>query len=372
MRLPDLAPRFPLLPLLPLCLVLILAGCSDDRIPLEPSQTRSAIGLADAVRPLSLEDAQGRVRPDLSNIWPNDDGRSWTYRIQQREWSESFIPRLYPTADQVPPVPSLTDIAGLLRRHPIGENPVLSSAGYRMQFNGIKTTLSGAVGQNLETTILEEAGPVATSRIVSAAAPAQLLHAISVARPDLAAKIAARWPSAFRTESVATPGAAAVAALAIQSPTFLSGYAWEKTNEYIGSYGDLNTDLAWKYLVADLKPGSSFSMQLVPDLASDIFLHARVLRDRASITDAGAFRRALSVLYVVDFGVSAGTDADGNVTGYFRVYSYGTVDYVPGVGPVASYERALVSPGLPLDPGMYDQTIRLAATTSGAALSAGN
>jgi hypothetical protein len=187
-------------------------------------------------------------------------------------------------------------------------------------------------------------------------------RAISVARPDLAAKIAARWPAAIRTESAA-------AAASVHPPTFLFGYAWEKTSEYIGSYGDLNTELAWKYLEANLRPGSSFTMQLIPDLTDNVFLHARVLREHTSITDAGAFRRALQVLYLVDFGVSFGTDVGGNVTGYYRVYSYGTVDYVPGVGPVASYERAYVSPGLPLDPGQYDQTIRLTAT---AALLAGN
>ena len=159
-----------------------------------------------------------------------------------------------------------------------------------------------------------------------------------------------------RTES------APAAVAAVRSPNFLFGYAWEKTDEYIGSYGDLNTELAWKYLVADLGPGSSFTMQLVPDLADDVFLHAVVLGRHPSSGDDREFRRPLQVLYLVDFGVASATDVYGNVTGYYRVYSYGTVTYVPGVGPVASYERAFVSPGLPLDPGQYDQTIRLVAT----------
>jgi hypothetical protein len=159
----------------------------------------------------------------------------------------------------------------------------------------------------------------------------------------------------------ASPSAAA----SVNPPLFLFGYAWERTRQYIGSYGDLNTELAWKYLVSDLGPGSSFSMQLVPDLAEDVFLHARVLRGEKAVTDAGTFRHALRVLYLVDFGVSSATDTDGNVLGYFRFYSYGTIDYVPFVGPVASYERGLVQPGRPLDPGFFDQTIGLVATAPG-------
>jgi hypothetical protein len=234
-----------------------------------------------------------------------------------------------------------------------------------MQFNGIKTTQSGAVGQNLETRIVEDVGigpvtaRIATAQIAAAAVPPGFLRALSVARPDLSRKLAAKWGPLIRTAS-----ASAVAS--IDPPNFLFGYAWEKTSEYIGSYGDLNTQLAWKYLVADLRPGSSFVMQLVPDLANDVFLYARVLPGKSSSTEFGTFRNVVRVLYMIDFGVGTQTDDDGNSLGYFRVYSYGTVDYAPGVGPVASYERDLVQPGRPLDPGIYDLNIGLVATEAGA------
>ena len=350
-------------PFLPLCLVLILAGCSDNRVPLGPSRTQGAAELSDALRPgsnLAL-DAQSRLKPDLSNIWPNDDGRYWHYRIQERAWGDPFNPRTYATAAEVPQAPRLIEVAALLRSHPIGANPVLSTAGYRMQFNGIKTTLSGAVGQNLETTIIEEVGigpastRIAAARAATAAIPPGFIRALSVARPDLTKKIAAKWGPLIRTAST---GAVA----SVDPPDFLFGYAWEKTSEYIGSYGDLNTQLAWKYLVADLKPGSSFVMQLVPDLANDVFLYARVLPGKSSTTEFGTFRNVVRVLYLIDFGVVSLTDVDGNLLGYYRVYSYGTVDYVPGIGPVASYERDLVQAGRPLDPGIYDQRIGLVAT----------
>jgi hypothetical protein len=365
---PFPAPRMS--PFLPLCLVLILAGCSDSRDPLGPSRTPGATELSDAVRAGSNPalDAQSRLKPDLSNIWPNDDGRSWLYRIAERTWGNLQLdPRTYPTAAQVPPAPRLTDVAALLRSHPIGANPVLSTAGYRMRFNGIKTTQSGAVGQNLETTVLEEVGigPAAVRvgptavRAGTAATPPGFLRALSIARPDLTRKLAAKWGSQIRTNS-------ADAAASVDPPNFLFGYAWEKTSEYIGSYGDLNTQLAWKYLVANLKPGSSFVMQLVPDLANDVFLYARVLPGKSSDTEFGTFRNVVRMLYLIDFGVGTLTDVDGNSLGYFRVYSYGTIDYAPGVGPVASYERDLVQPGRPLDPGIYDQSIGLVATEAGA------
>src|SRR5258705_464716 len=83
------------------------------------------------------------------------------------------------------------------------------------------------------------------------AKPPGFIQALSVARPDLARKMAAKWGPLIRTASTD-------AAASIDPPNFLFGYAWEKTSEYIGSYGDLNTQLAWKYLVANLKPGSGF------------------------------------------------------------------------------------------------------------------
>ncbi|TMQ65224.1 MAG: hypothetical protein E6K79_05515 [Candidatus Eisenbacteria bacterium] len=359
MRFPDPAPRMFLL--LPLCLVLIAAGCSDSRDPLGPSQTKGAAALSDALQPGSDASTEaGRLKPTLSNIWPNDDGRSWTFRIQERSWRNQFTVRAYPTPAQVPPVPSLDDVAVLLRWLPIGPNAVVSTAGYRMQFNGTRTTASGAVGQNLETTVLEAPSPAEppTNSVAGVPMPTGFLRALSVARPDLAPKIARRWPAAAaRAFSAAT-------ATSVRAPDFLFGYAWVKTSEFIGSYGDVSTQLAWKYLVADLTRGSTFSLQLVPDLASDIFLHARVLREPKPINGANRLRSALQVLYVIDFGVSLATDVNGNVTGYYRVYSYGTVDYIAGVGPVASYERAYVAPGMPLDPGQYDQTISLAATVA--------
>jgi len=44
---------------------------------------------------------------------------------------------------------------------------------------------------------------------------------------------------------------------------------------------------------------------------------------------------------------------------YFRVYDYGTITYVPGVGPVASYERMLIDTTIPDGPGYGDYWLEL-------------
>ncbi|MGH7680930.1 MAG: hypothetical protein ACRENN_02980 [Candidatus Eiseniibacteriota bacterium] len=299
----------------------------------------------------------GGRRATLTNIWPNEDGRFWSYEIEQRTWDMPQI-RYYANPADVPPLPRLDAIVELLRRHPAGKNPVAAAAGYTMQFQGLRTTQSGATGQNLVTRVIPpvEIGPAAAIRapLAPPGAAGGFMASLRTARPDLAPKIAARGPQNL--------AAAPAIAQDVQPPLFLFGYAWVKTPEYIGSYGDLNTDLAWKYLDADLRPGSTFRMQLVPDLADNVFLYARVIREGITFSRVGSIRSAIDVLYVVDFGASGLTDVNGDVIGYNRMYSYGTITYAPGVGPIASYERGLVQTGLLLDPGTYDQRIQLKGT----------
>jgi len=356
-------PRFALALLLT---VLLPYGCSKET-PVAPSLnggTTSA--LSDGVRfaedLAAPADPRGGPRASLRNIWPNEDGREWTYRIDQREWSAPPI-RTYATAAEVPSSPSLDDVAALLGNHPIGTEPVETSGGYRLKFNGTKTTLSGATGQNLEASVFDLAG--GSTRLATAARTADtpgFVRALLRARPDLREKIQRRWPEAARLQS------APAAAADVYMPIFLFGYAFEKTREYIGSYGDLNQDLSWKYLEANLQPGSEFSMQLIPDLADNVFLHVRVLREAAAATALGYLPRSIQVLYVVDYGVSEATDDLGNPIGYSGAFGYGAITYAPRVGPVASYERPLVDVGAPLHPGYSDQTISIVATAGGRTL----
>jgi hypothetical protein len=98
-----------------------------------------------------------------------------------------------------------------------------------------------------------------------------------------------------------------------------------------------------------------------------VYLHVRVGGWRTVETEAGVFRHSLEVLYLVHFGSGQATDINGDPIGYTRSYLAGTIDYVPGVGPVHSVERLWLN----FDGGAGDPTgdiaLSLAATGPGAA-----
>ena len=314
-------------------------GCSSDS---DDSLFEAILGGGSSDEPATLE-----------NVWPNEDGRTWTYRLDQRTW-DPVPERVYATEDSVPPAPSLDDVEVLLIDHPMGANPVSDAAGYRMRFNGMKTTESGAVGQNLETEVIPLPATSARLRTVQGTPGVGFWRSLVRARPDLAPRVAALHPEIARLASKATTAD-------VDPPLYLFGYAWEKTDAYIGSYGDLNTLLSWLYLEADLTPGHEFTIQLVPDLADDVFLHARVLADKAVTTDLGTVAHAIEVLYEVDYGV-------GEVflpLGYTRTFDYGTITYAPGIGPVATYERNLINVGETIHPGYRELSGSIALVLPG-------
>jgi hypothetical protein len=184
--------------------------------------------------------------------------------------------------------------------------------------------------------------------------PAGFLRELVRARPDLARRVA----------RLAGPALATADTIIYQHPTlFLFGYAWKRTSGWIGSYGDVDTNLAWKYLTSNLAPGSEFTHRLVPSLASDVFLHGRILSGQTVHTPAGTFVNAVVCLYSVDYGIGVTTDAHGNLVGYSRFYSYGSVTYADSVGPVGSYERLMVGLGNP-SLGLADRSLALSSSTA--------
>src|SRR6266571_5487829 len=126
----------------------------------------------------------------LQNLWPNDDGRFWTYRIVKRRWDVEQ-PTIFPTPGQVPAAPSLDEIEVLLRGHAIGANPDSDIASFKLQFDGMFTTASGAIGQSLTETVLRPGAPV------PAAAPggSAFLASLARARPDLRPRLATLAPA---------------------------------------------------------------------------------------------------------------------------------------------------------------------------------
>ena len=348
---------------IPVCLLLVSiltcpVGCSDRGSVIAPEGARSA-GLFQVTERQPQNVAEGGTRlGQYRRVWPHEDGTGWAYHLTSRIWDQP-PPVLYPTRDEVP-VLSMDDAIRLLETEPTGANPETSTGSYRLQFNGLITTLSGVSRQNLQETLEQGATATATSATAPSATPQPgpaFMQLLRRARPDLAKKLDRNAPSmAMRA------GVTQVAATLFH-PTLLHGYAWEQTDQWIGTYGDLNQQIAWIFLTPDLRPGSEFTLQLVPDLANDVFLHARVLRWKSVETEAGTFNRALDVVYLVDFGVSEVTDVDGNTLGYTRSTLFGTIDYAVGVGPVASYERLRITVD-PLNQGNSDLTASLTGTVA--------
>jgi hypothetical protein len=245
----------------------------------------------------------------LESIWPNDDGRGWEYEYTWRTWDDTC--GIYSNINDVPPAPSLDTIEDLLGSHPIGPSVTTRVGTYRMRFDGDSTTMSGARAQALRDTAYfpEESPPI-----------------------------------------LLTP-----------YPVLIHGGAWEKTDEYIGTYGDIDTDLAWKFLEDDLCPGSEFSFELSVTGGGPYYAHCRVLGNTSIETEMGTFENGLECIYMIDFGVIIYGGEHGTF-GYRRNITYGNVIYVPDVGPVYGYERFMVCVGSSLGQGAGDMTLSLTST----------
>lgn len=301
-----------------------LAGCSGG--VLDPAATGDTRAQSD----LYATQATGKV--NLDALWPNEDGRRWDYACFLISCSVEG-PVYHASPDDVPPAPPLNELAPLLggKQHgrPAPPQPpvgcLVTHASYSLRFDGEITTESGVTAQNLEETFQLDSGEVFKTSGASAAR--RLLARLAEVRPDLRARLAARG---IAVEDPPIP--------VRLMPLFLHGYAWEKTPEHIGTYGDVDTRLAWPYLFADVSPGTTFRWQLVPGLAPDVYLHGMVLR-RGEQQRLKQYAHEIQVVYMVDYGVVSATDAGGVPLGYYRPIDYGAVVYAPGVGPVESIER---------------------------------
>lgn len=151
-----------------------------------------------------------------------------------------------------------------------------------------------------------------------------LLRALWRSRPDLRAKIASR---------------SEVAGGSTWWPIFLHAGWFMKRPENIRMWHPDWDHPTWTYLTADLFVGATFTQQLIPELADDIYLHGTVTDIDATVTTpAGTFEHAVKLTSVVDYGWSEVTDPNGLVIGRTRGETRGHVHYVPHVGPVESLE----------------------------------
>lgn len=236
------------------------------------------------------------AQPSLDSLWPHEVGRRFTYDG------------------------TYEDI----------ETPPMEFTGY-LVFDGTGVMAPGVTVQNLIARIDGEPAGILT-RVPAGLSP--LLARVWIARADLRSSIGAlarenligMWPSLLL-------GPAAID----------TGVGHLQTATHIGLWRDAIADWSWWVLTDDLSVGASFTMQLVPDLATDVYLHGTVRGFEETVsTGAGTWSDAVIMDYVVDLGTQAFTDEGGNEIGTVVNELRGWVAFVPNVGPVASSETISV------------------------------
>ncbi len=194
--------------------------------------------------------------------------------------------------------------------------------------------MSGATGQNLKETFYIPIG--SELRSIEVDPGSNLLRPLLGARPGLRDEARSVYPTLMTG-----PEARKVSVRGYLEPLFLFGAVWERTASYIGTYGDVDTLLAWKYLESDLSPGHSFSHQLIPALANDIWLYATVWSEGDCMIGGRDYAYCIEVIYAVDFGVEEVTNESGDVIDSYHPYAAGIIVYAPQVGPIRCRERMI-------------------------------
>lgn len=242
--------------------------------------------------------------PTMAQLWPSDDGRSWRYNQHY---------------DGSPYDPDIVD------------NQV------RVFFDGTTTAAGGVATQYLRQDLVS--GPAPAQPLAGAAAtflhPDPFMRAVWMARPDLRARIeqiAAELPC----PDTHPDGGYAI---------LLGGeFAWLRGPSDVSAWRcNLANTRAWTWLTSNLSIGSTFTLQLIPDLASNVLLHGTVAAIVDANVPAGIFQDCVQVDYVIDYGQSECTDEGGNPIGSYRSETRGYVRYAPNVGPVESAEQFIPS-----------------------------
>jgi len=261
---------------------------------------------------------------DLDNVWPHADGSAWTYALDVR-------------LIESPDGPLETDLPSMETLHARLQEPVDGTVVqdtallYVLEFDGETTTDAGVTAQHLVEQLLPLGpGPQDGTAWPTASRSRRLLRFVAAARPELQEAIAGRLGR--------DPGAKDFAR--VVGPVLLGGgaFAYEDSGYY--GYGDLYRDHSWTYLEGELKPGRSFSLQLVAGLADDIWLHARIWSVQTRRLDGTRYANLLECMYVIDLGLQTMMDDSGEPAGSVRPYIYGTVWYAPQIGPVGCRERS--------------------------------
>ncbi len=234
---------------------------------------------------------------DPATLWPHADGLAWTYA--QR--SETLVPPSAPVDRTV-----------------------------RALFDGTVTTPGGFEAQFFTGQLLSGPAPeAAAGEDVTLADP--FLRTLVRARPDLRAAVLAK---------AATRPCALVHAPGFD-PVLLSPEAAFRVTatEVCGWRCDVADLRAWQWLGADFTPGATFTLQMIPDVANNVFLHGTVGALESVTVPAGAFASCVRMDYVVDYGTTECLDQNGNPLGTYRSETRGSIHFAPNVGPVRVFEE---------------------------------
>ncbi len=228
-------------------------------------------------------------QPALDSLWPNADGMTFEYDFsyEDLQFGDAF--------------------AGPAS---------LALNGTIMTPGGLAQVL---VGQHVSSGLKKAGSPPALPG---------LLAAVWRIRTDLRPVIEARF-SSLKTRSS-------------WLPLFLHDGYFMKTPDTIEMWQDGWAHSTWTYLRGEPASGMSFTHQLVPELADDIFLHGTVTSTDASVVTAnGTYTGAVRVDYLIDMGINAFTNESGDPVGMAHGEIQGHVYYVPDVGPVAMLQEAV-------------------------------
>jgi len=233
------------------------------------------------------------AQPSMASLWPNQDGSSWGYHQTYQAGPGGF------------------------------GNPDTTETLFRLHFDGTVAVPGRSDAQNL---VEEE---VVASAPSLAATPDAFLRTLWLARPDLRDALGQRGVTGAAAQ---VPEWAAL---------LVHGGAFEKTAQEIRIWRTDTTGLlSWVFLRFDLSLGHMFSLQLVPDLAPDVFLYATVGGLENVTVPAGSYTGCQRVDYRIDYGESICTgEGSSEPLGTFRGQTLGYVLYAPDVGPVFSFEE---------------------------------
>lgn len=128
---------------------------------------------------------------------------------------------------------------------------------------------------------------------------------------------------------------------------FGSGEAlWKLEDDRVAGYVEWQANPSWIYLTSDLDPGDGFTQTLFEAgvlLWSDVTLEGRVWRHFQLPWD-GREISCVEVLYLLDRGITEFQRTVESDPEYFNDFTYGSVVYGQGIGPMSWREKTVTPP----------------------------